>query len=228
MPPDNRRAALLALLLIAPAPSAGVVAALLLKQSTLGTLLWAGAKVWLFALPLVWHRWVDRQPWSFSPPRKGGFGVAAISGLLIGAIIVAGYLLVGKNAIDRPTLAGALEPVGLTRPAVYLAAAAYWIAVNSVLEEYVYRWFVFRQAERLAGPGPAVAISGLVFVIHHALAMSAYFPAWLNAVASLSIFIGGALWSWLYLRHRSVWVPWLSHALVDLAIFALGAVILFG
>jgi hypothetical protein len=33
--------------------------------------------------------------------------------------------------------------VGLDSRAIYLAGAVYWCTVNSILEEYVWRWFVF-------------------------------------------------------------------------------------
>jgi membrane protease YdiL (CAAX protease family) len=34
--------------------------------------------------------------------------------------------------------------------------------------------------------------------------------------------VGGAFWAWLYHRSRSLWGPWLSHALVDATIFVIG------
>lgn len=222
--PRSRKYAALALLLIAPAPSIGVMLAMFSHQSAY----WGAAKLWIILLPLIWGRWIDGQRWSISRPSQGGFGVAAASGLVIAAVIFAGYFLVGRTMIDPKILRDAVEPVGLANPAVYFGAAAYWITVNSVVEEYVYRWFIFRQAERLMGPGAAVAASGLIFVAHHTIAMSAYFPALLNGLASLSIFIGGALWSWMYRRYRSVWVPYVSHAIVDLSIFVIGAMMLFG
>jgi uncharacterized protein len=41
------------------------------------------------------------------------------------------------------------------------------------------------------------------------------------------VFAGGVIWSALYLRYRSIWPGYLSHALADLAIFAIGASLLF-
>ena len=34
--------------------------------------------------------------------------------------------------------------------------------------------------------------------------------------------IGGAFWAWLYHRSESLYAPWISHCLVDLAIFLVG------
>ena len=50
----------------------------------------------------------------------------------------------------------------------------------------------------------------------------------LVVLGSLGVFIGGVTWSWMYRKYRSVWVPYVSHAMVDIAIFAVGADVLFG
>jgi membrane protease YdiL (CAAX protease family) len=47
-------------------------------------------------------------------------------------------------------------------------------------------------------------------------------------VLSLGVFVGGLLWSWLLRRHGSLVPGYLSHILVDLAIFVVGASMLFG
>jgi uncharacterized protein len=39
---------------------------------------------------------------------------------------------------------------------------------------------------------------------------------------SLSVAVGGAFWAWLYQRTGSLYGPWLSHLLVDAAIFLVG------
>ncbi len=223
-PPPRR--ALLALLLIAPAPSAGVLAGLV-SEGALGAVLWAVCKVWLFGLPVVWLLLVDRQKLSWSPVRKGGLGLGAASGLAIAALIGGVYWL-AKGAIDPQPMREALEPTGLLSPAVYVGGAVYWIFVNSVLEEYVYRWFVYSRARALMGARAAVAVAALVFTAHHSLALASFFDWWITALASLGIFVGGAIWSWMYERYGTVWVPWLSHAIVDVAVFGLGGLILFG
>ena len=63
------------------------------------------------------------------------------------------------------------------------------------------------------------------FMAHHVVVLGVYFPGhfWTLAVPfSLGIAVGGVVWAWLYERTDSVWSPWLSHALVDAAIFVIG------
>ena len=73
----------------------------------------------------------------------------------------------------------------------------------------------------------AVLVSASVFVVHHILAMGQYFSWQLTALGTVTIFVAGAVWSWLYQRFENIWVPYLSHAIVDLTVFAIGYDLLF-
>ena len=108
--------------------------------------------------------------------------------------------------------------------------AIYICTVNAVLEEYVWRWFVYRKSETLLAKagGGAVVLSALFFTVHHVVALRAQLD-WLPAIlAAAGVVIGGCLWSGLYLRYRSIWPGYVSHVIVDVAVFGLGAWILFG
>jgi membrane protease YdiL (CAAX protease family) len=225
----SRRRALLALVLLVPAPSLGALCGMVLfPDSLLGAALFAVSKVWLVVLPAVWTRRVEGRPFRWSPARRGGFGVGALTGLVISAVILAAYLGLADVLIDRPHLVERLTVVGLSVPARYIGAAAYWILVNAVLEEYVWRWFCVQQCERLFAPRVAIVCSALFFTIHHVVAMSVYM-GWAPVVlCSAGIFVGGAIWSAMYVRYRSIWPAYLSHAIVDLCVFSIGAWMLFG
>ena len=54
------------------------------------------------------------------------------------------------------------------------------------------------------------------------------FPPHVVAIASTGIFIGGSLWSWCCWRFGTIWPAYVSHAIVDVAIFAIGYHILLG
>ncbi len=223
----TRHSAFLALLLIVPAPTIGTLIGFGSRESALAIPIWLASKAWFFGLPVLWHVLVDRQYLSISRPKHGGFGVALILGLIMAAAIAAGYWFVGRDVIDPAEMRKILAPLHLTTPAVYIAAAAYWTVVNSVLEEYVFRWFIFTRAERLMPAWLAIVFSAAVFVVHHTVAMSYYFDWRLNALASTGIFIAGVVWSALYRQYRSVWIPYVTHACADLTIFAIGWMLLF-
>lgn len=224
----TRRKAILALVLLVPAPSIGALFGMIIFPDSLpGVLLFGMSKVWMLGLPIIWCWFVDKDRISFSPLRRGGLTAGLLSGAGISCVVLAVYLTMGDSLIDKDLLVVKLTAIGLGSWGKYIGAAAYWILVNSVLEEYVWRWFCVKQCERLLPPAMAVICSALFFTLHHIVAMQVYFGATTVLVCTLGVFLGGAIWSAMYLRYRSIWPGYLSHAIVDLCIFVIGASMLF-
>jgi membrane protease YdiL (CAAX protease family) len=48
-----------------------------------------------------------------------------------------------------------------------------------------------------------------------------------NLLASLGLFVGGVAFSWQYVRYRSIWIPYITHAMCDVVVFGIGYVLLF-
>ena len=225
---DHRGCALAALVLVAPVPSLGVAAGMIVAPGPTGQAVFLAAKIWLIALPAIWHLLVERRPPSWSPPVQGGLVIGALTGLAAAAVIGLGSIGSGVFRMDTTELAGVIDTMGLGTRHAYLLAAAGWTFGNSLMEEYVYRWFVLTRCERLVPPVPAVLLSAAIFTAHHVIALSTYLPWGLTALASLGVFLGGVLWAALYLRTRSIWPGWISHILADAAIFTVGWFLLFG
>lgn len=227
---NDGKLATIALLLLVPAPSIGTAAALLWwPELPIGKTLFVAAKVWLVLLPLIWLKFIDKGRLSWSPPKQGGFAPAVVLGTLIAAFIFVTYFAARKIGIIDPALISErAAKTGLNNLTFYLLGALYWITLNSLMEEYVWRWFVFRKFEVIVGGKMAVVASALGFTLHHIIALAAQFGTAATAIASFGVFIGGATWSWLYLRYRSVWPCYVSHAIVDVPIFVIGYWLIFG
>jgi membrane protease YdiL (CAAX protease family) len=181
-----------------------------------------------FGFPVVWVLWVRRQwpSWPARPWRGVGLGLAfglavAVVMLLLfyGWLMPAGHLS-GAEAMIRKKLAG----FGLSNLGRYVAFAAAYSLIHSLAEEYYWRWFVFGQLRRLIPPWWAIGVSALGFMAHHVLVLGLFF-GWLAPATwcfSLAVALGGAFWAWLYHHSGSLMGPWLSHLLVDAAIFTVG------
>ncbi len=226
--PTERRRALTALALLAPVPSLGTAAAMIFIPGPAGQTLFMAAKIWLLAFPAFWYLAIERGKPSWSPPARGGLGVGLLTGIAAGAAIGLAAWFFGVFDMDMGALGGEVDEMGLATPRAYLLGAMGWTFLNSLMEEYVYRWFVFSRCERLMPRLPAILASAAVFTAHHVVALSTYLPWNLTALASLGVFTGGVLWAWLYSRTRSIWPGWLSHVIADVAIFAVGWEVLFG
>jgi len=225
--------AITALLLLVPIPSIGSAVALWLTPGPVGQSVYAAAKLWILVLPLAWYFLVERRgPLSETlggalRPRLRGLTFGLISGVAIAAAIVSLIVIFVLPRLDTQRLRLLAADAGLARPAVYLAFAAYLTFVNALLEEYVWRWFVYRQWERLVPPVAAIAAAAVCFTLHHVIVLRSFAPWGLALLGASGVFVGGIVWSWAFRRYRSIWPGYLSHIIADAAILALGWRLLF-
>jgi hypothetical protein len=225
-PPRSRAA--LALALTVPAPTLGVLAAAYIwPESMLGQLVFAFCKVWLLVMPIVWLVLIDKQRPKLPALGSSGMPAAVLTGSGMFVAIVVGYQLFG-SWIDTGELVRQIEAVGLGVPAIYLAGAVYWCTLNSILEEYVWRWFVFTRCEALMPRVLAAIAAGGLFAIHHAVALVYYFDWRVAVLGTVGVFVGGTIWSWIYLRWRNIYAAYVSHVFADIAVFGVGWQLAFG
>jgi len=225
---EERKRALIALFLVGLAPTVSIFISFGTDGGIISQIAYVLSKLWLVVIPLIWYLKVDKGQLSLSKPKQGGYAVAVGLGSGMSALILLTWFMLGDK-IDGSLLRDAVEPVGLLDVRLYIGGVIYWTVFNSLLEEYVFRWFLVVKSEALVGTGaPAILLSAFMFVIHHTFALLFFgFPWWANLLASVSLFIGGAIFSWLYIRYRSVWMPYIAHAICDIAVFSIGAMIIF-
>lgn len=218
--------ALLAILLITVAASIGIVAKLFIPGMG-GQILLALTRIWMLVLPLLWVRWIDRDEYKFSRPNRSELQTGVNLGLLMFAVILGAYGSIGQHLIGVDQIRSKAEQIGLRTLSVYLIGAFYFTVINSLIEEYVWRWFVYQKCE-LLNRDRAVWLAAFCFTPHHSIALMAYTQSWLVTIlGSIAVFAAGAIWSKCYLAYRSLWSGYISHLLADLAIAFVGWHLLF-
>jgi len=187
-----------------------------------------------FGFPLFWVWGVERRRiWPAKPTFRGlRFGIGF--GLAVSAVGLAIYGLVLR---DHPLFRGASEAMtskvasfGADTPARFLVFTAFLAVVHSLLEEYYWRWFVFGKLRDYMPSWGAILLSSVAFMAYHVVLLFPFFAGkFLTLVMplSLGIAVGGAVWAWLYERIGSIYAPWLSHLIIDVAIFAVGYDLIF-
>jgi len=187
-----------------------------------------------FALPLVWVWLVQRERSWPKVPSIGNAAIGIAFGLMVAAAMQAVYSAV-PQVFDAPAteVRKKVESFGISSPAAFIVFAVFVSAIHSLLEEYYWRWFVFGQLARGCKLPLAIAVSSIGFAAHHVLVLGLYFgysgPTWpLTWLFAAGVAIGGASWAWLYWRSNSLAASWLSHAIVDAAIFAIGYKMIMG
>lgn len=191
---------------------------------------YAGCKVIQLLLPMVWLWIVCRQPMRISVFTARGLRLGALSGLAIAAAILAVYYALPRDGSlylgMQRQVAEKIEQIGVGRPLLFLAMAAFIAVVHSLFEEYYWRWFVFGQLRRGMPAAWAAVVCSAAFALHHVLVLDVYLQSedrvfWLPLFAA-GVAFGALLWAYIYHRTGTLGGAWLSHFLVDAALMWVG------
>ncbi|MDR3234776.1 MAG: CPBP family intramembrane metalloprotease [Planctomycetaceae bacterium] len=181
-------------------------------------------KVIQFALPVFWLPIFSTLSAHHSSQRKGMllgllFGILAAALMLIayfGFLVQTGGLF-APDAPARQEVISKMQGFGIDSVPALLLLGLFYSVIHSGLEEYYWRWFVYKKLAYSA------VISSTGFTLHHILLLGTYFGyaspyCW---IGSFGVFIGGLVWCQLYRWSGSLCAVWLSHGIVDTAIFTI-------
>ncbi len=197
-------------------------------ERSLQHLVYGGGKILQFGFPLFWVWGVAKNRPRLTRPSRDGL----LPGLLFGLVVAGGmwalyYLWLAPAGVMDAAAGPVREKVasfGIDNVWTYAAFGLFYTLAHSLAEEYYWRWFVFAQATRVMSVPLANVVSSLGFTAHHVILLGTFFGydnpvSWIFAAA---IAVGGSVWAWMYHRYGSLYPVWLSHGLVDAAIFSIG------
>ena len=211
-------------------------------------ILYFASKALIFSFPAAWWLIVERRARAVSFRSRGSTGGENVarferprelklaaradialgigSGVLIGAALWCMYLVMFRGVIDADVLAERVRQFGMYEH--FLLYMMFLSIINSGLEEYYWRWFVFGRLRTKLGAPAAVVLSSLAFAAHHFVALHEFLgSAWLAGLFSFGIAIGGAVWACHYNHTGRLWGVWVSHCIVDVAALSIGYYVLF-
>lgn len=192
--------------------------------------LWAYAiaKTALFSLPIIWVGLVARESFPATRADRRTWLLSVSFATFVVASMWVFYAFASSRMADLEVLESGVQAkirgLGVTTPLRYLALSAFYAIAHSFLEEYYWRWFFHHRLRAWLPLGSSLLISSLAFALHHVIVLGSLmgWQSELTYLLTVSVGIGGAVWAWLYERSGSLLPSWLSHALVDAGIFALG------
>jgi membrane protease YdiL (CAAX protease family) len=198
------------------------------RNMALQATFWLG-KLVQFSFPIVYIWFFRREELAVHKPSVRGLKLGAAFGLVVGAgalILYFAWLKTTPALAKTPErIHGWLSEFNLATPGGYLGMACFIAVLHSFLEEYYWRWFVFGRLEKHLPLAAAMGLSSCAFMAHHVILLSVYLHGYFwEAVVPFSLCVagGGVVWAWLYHRCQSLYAPWVSHLLVDLALMGLG------
>lgn len=157
---------------------------------------------------------------------KKGFKIALALCIPLYFLILGAYFIF-KNVFDFTAITGALTgDAGITKDN-FIFVACYISFVNSLLEEFFFRGFLFLNLKKYWNIWAAYIFSATVFAAYHIAIMSGWFSVLLFVLAMFGLFAGGIIFNFLNSKSNNIYTSWLVHMFANFAINTIGF-ILFG
>ena len=158
-------------------------------------------------------------------PKNKGLLPAIALGVGIYVVILGGYFLVSPF-FDFSKIAGALTTnAGVTKEN-FLYVSLYISFVNSFLEEFFFRGFVFTNLKQLSGRKLAYIFSATAFSLYHVAMMIGWFSPTLFLLVMVGLAAGGMIFNWLNEKLDTIYCSWLTHMFANFAINTIGFMLL--
>lgn len=158
--------------------------------------------------------------------RKKGMIHAILLALGVYIFILGCYFTIG-NFFDFSKVTGALnENVGVNKEN-FVFVAIYISFINSLLEEFFFRGFVFMNLRNMANRKIAYLVSSFAFAIYHVAMMSGWFSIWLFLLLLTALVVAGVIFNRLNEKQGNIYTSWFVHMFANFSINTVGF-ILFG
>ena len=195
------------------------------NESETARIIFAFTKIVMLAAPIaLFFLGTGLKPTAWNlHARDIGMGLGA--GLVASALIFVVWNMFGNSMPILVEVVGEkAATLGLARN--YFAIAIVFSITHSLFEEYFWRWYAVGGLELKLPWTRAALLGNGAFTLHHIVILSLFFNTTLTILFSASIWMMGVIWSLLYKKTGTLWAGWISHALIDVALFTVGYLII--
>jgi len=145
---------------------------------------------------------------------KEKLGVTLLLGLGLSGVYLAAFGIF-KSYLNLETIAAGLGNTAGTSAKNIVFIGLYIIVFNSVLEEYFWRGFVFKELKSLIKPWIAYGLTGVAFSLHHIMFYYNWFTLSFFMLATIGLIIFAVLMNLFFAKFQDLFSCWLIHGLVD-------------
>ncbi len=183
------------------------------------------APIFLF-VPILYSLCFKKfKPFNLVRSNLNGMKTSILLGIGLYAVVLTSYFI-ADSLFNLDGIKTSLENNLGINGDNFVAIALYVSIVNSFLEEWFFRGFIFtefRKTSRLA----AYSVNSLAFSIYHIAIMDGMFDVGLLILILVALFIGGIIFSYLNEKNRNIYSSWFCHAFANFAMNTIGFVILY-
>lgn len=146
-------------------------------------------------------------------------------GFLFGAsaflILMITYILLSK-VINLHMILNELQQKSKVNASNFIFVGLYITFINSLLEEYFFRGFIFLNLYKSNSKKLAYLYSSFLFGLYHISIFKSWFNIYLIILALAGLVLTGLILSWLDTKTESLLNSWMAHIMADSAIILIG------
>ena len=175
----------------------------------------------IFLFPLFFRLFIEKktlkqsfaQDFSLERLKKNIFPMIITGIVLVGVYLSSFFIF--KNSLDLSLIATKLQGLISLNPSNLIFIGLYIIIVNSLLEEYFWRGFMFQELRNIVKPWLAYALTGIAFSFHHVMFYYNWFNLTFFLVVTIGLILYAVIMNFLLERYRDLFSCWIVHAFVD-------------
>ena len=137
--------------------------------------------------------------------------------------IIAAYFIL-KGFIDLDNIKTILDSSLSVNKDNFIYVSLYISFINSLLEEFFFRGFIFFNLNKTMTLVMSYSISAFAFSIYHVAILANWFNPILFMVSLIGLFIGGLIFNKLNIRNGNIYNSWLVHMFANFAINTVGLI----
>ena len=147
--------------------------------------------------------------------------LGVVLGVFAFIIIIISYIVMNQY-IDSAQLILEFQEKYKINNSNIISYSIYLVFVNSFLEEFFFRGFIFLNIKKLGLKKTAYLTSSLLFAVYHIANFKNWFHVGVFIIALLGLFIGGCIFNYLDDKQETFLNSWFVHICADLAIVLIG------
>lgn len=156
---------------------------------------------------------------AFAFEKKNAFQLLGL-GLGVYAVIMLAFFLT-RGIFDYAALVDSLSSDQNVSPESFIWIALYISFCNSLLEEFLFRYFAFIKLSKYTKKKFAYIFSACLFALYHVAMIGGSFPFPLLLLSLVGLAIGGAIFNAVDDRSGSFYDSWVIHMFADFAIMTI-------
>lgn len=148
-----------------------------------------------------------------------GLGAAVYGGILGGYFLLRGW-------IDFSGIVDSLSSGAGVNRDNFLFVSLYISFINSLLEEFFFRGFLFTNLKAASTRRFAYIFSSLMFALYHVAMMIGWFHPAVTLLLIAGLMVGGMIFNFLNEKQENICTSWLVHMFANFAINTIGFVLM--